>query len=79
MTTVDSIDTCWEKEKPEHWHYEQYMHIHRLKSALPTPSLSTKKHSQFDEVFAQDTKPWKFKITNDPNKFQDILHTLQDT
>ncbi len=54
------------------------MRIHRLKSALPTPSLSTKKQGQFDEVFEQDTKPWKFKITNDPNKFQDILHTLKD-
>ncbi len=26
----------------------------------------------------RDTKPWKFKITNDPNKFQEILHTLKD-
>jgi len=78
MTTVGRIDNRWEREKPEHWRYEKYMHIHRLESASPTPSLSTKKRGQFDEVFERDTKPWKFKITNDPNKFQDILHTLED-
>jgi len=78
MSTMELIHACWEKEKPEHWCYEKYMHIHYLKSALPTPNLSTKKCGQFDEVFVQDTKPWKFKIDNDPNKFQDVLYTLQD-
>jgi len=78
MSTVELINECWAKEKPDHWHYEKYMCIHCLKAALSTPNLSTKKCCQFNEVFAQDTKPWKFKITNNLNKFQDISHTLED-
>jgi len=39
------------------------------KNALPTPKLSNKEHGQFDEVFAQDMKPWNCKINNDPFKF----------
>jgi len=51
MSTVDKIDQHREKEKTEYWRYEKYMHIQCLKSALPTPNLSTKKFGQFGEVF----------------------------